>query len=149
MATEVSHQRKAHCRATDPETSKEAADALSDEILRELDGRIVGLIAAASDGLTELEVTGILGKEYRVSISPRFAPLRRMGLIHDTGIRRVGEKGRRAIVYQSGPGPKVELSKVSMTELSNKITTAAKRDRGVRLGAEEVRQIYALLILHT
>ena len=36
----------------------------------------------------------------RVTVSPRFAPLKRKGLVYDSGERRKGLSGRPAIVWK-------------------------------------------------
>lgn len=87
-------------RNTDPQTSHEAAASVD---ATRLEAKVVGAIGAAADGLTITETAEILNIS-PWSISPRFKPLVRKGLIHDSGEKRVGATGRKHIVWKVGPG---------------------------------------------
>lgn len=86
-------------RASDPETSAIAASSVRGGKANELEEKVLSVLLSHPQGLTGQEVTDILGLD-RVTTSPRFAPLRRKGLIVDTGTRRKGPSGRPAIVWK-------------------------------------------------
>lgn len=86
-------------RNSDPDTSDTAAKSVRGAKANELESKVLLVILDNPQGLTGQEVTDILGLD-RVTTSPRFAPLRRKGLIVDSGIRRIGPSGRPAIVWK-------------------------------------------------
>lgn len=86
-------------RNTDPQTSHEAAASVD---ATRLEAKVLAAINVAIDGLTSTEAAQVLNIP-PWSISPRFRPLARKGLIHDTGMTRIGATGRRHIVWKSGP----------------------------------------------
>ena len=79
-------------RKDDPDTSKEAAQL----DVSKLEGRVYELLRFKP--LTTEELAFSLNKPLQ-SITPRIAPLRRKGMIYDTGIRKRGEAGRPRIVW--------------------------------------------------
>ena len=79
-------------RKDDPDTSKEAAQL----DVSKLEGRVYELLRFKH--LTTEELAFSLNKPLQ-SITPRIAPLRRKGMIYDTGIRKRGEAGRPRIVW--------------------------------------------------
>lgn len=84
---------QARARATDPETSKEAAktpNLLTKKVYQVLKN-------AGNSGLAEFEVSECLGKE-RTSISPRFAVLRKHGWVFDSGVRRRNPDTNRSCI---------------------------------------------------
>ena len=85
-------------RSTDPETSFEAAHAIMDS-LPHLEGLVLDAIKQqGSNGATIWEVINLTSIENQ-TCSPRFAPLRRKGLIEDAGERRKGGTNRKQIVW--------------------------------------------------
>lgn len=90
-------------RHTDPETSKEAAQF---DVTR-LEGEVYAVLRIQPS--TAEEIAQALGKALP-TVTPRFAPLKRKGLIYDTGERRPGASGRSRIVYAAAteiiPQPK-------------------------------------------
>lgn len=90
-------------RHTDPETSKEAAKF----DVTKLEGEVYAVLRDRPS--TAEEIAQALGKALP-TITPRFAPLIRKGLIYDTGERRPGASGRSRIVYAAAveiiPRPK-------------------------------------------
>jgi hypothetical protein len=75
-------------RRSDPATSHAEAKRWTWEDLSNMDMRIVGALKATLVG-TSRSVAQELGEE-RVSVSPRFAPLERHGIIRKTGQKGPG-----------------------------------------------------------
>jgi len=86
----------ARARKTDPETSHEAAASVK---VPPLERKILSAITALGDA-TSLEVSDYLGIP-RVTISPRFKPMGRKGLIRRTGETRFSDTGRRSEVWEA------------------------------------------------
>lgn len=80
-------------RNTDPDTSHEAAKLNTTT----LESRVFEVINANGPMTTE-EIARATGIDLQ-SITPRIAPLRRKGMIYDTGMRKKGEAGRPRIVW--------------------------------------------------
>tara|TARA_Y100001963_G_C6477854_1_gene307568 strand:+ start:117 stop:515 length:399 start_codon:yes stop_codon:yes gene_type:complete len=91
---------KAYARNNDPVTSHEAAEKIQ-EGLPSLEAQVLKSIrASGSKGQNSYEVeiaTGIPNQ----TCTPRLAPLRRKGLIVDSGERRPGGTGRNQIVWKA------------------------------------------------
>lgn len=90
----------AYARSTDPSTASEAAETVSVAkaemlVLSRLRTKRLLERGATSDEMAKL--TGI----DRVTVSPRFRPLERKGLIVDRGERRRGQSGRYSIVWKA------------------------------------------------
>lgn len=83
-------------RNSDPVTSHQAAASVDATALEEQVGIVVR--ARAQYGATSYEVQSILGLSHQ-SVSPRFAPLKRKGVIRDSGRKRPGGAGRSQIVW--------------------------------------------------
>ena len=81
-------------RNTDPDTSAAAAASVRGSKANALESKVLDTLQAHSDGLTSSEVANLLDL-HAWSISPRFAPLRRKGLIFDSG-----ERSGRSIVWK-------------------------------------------------
>ena len=79
-------------RKDDPDTSKEAAN----QDVSKLEARVYELLRFKP--LTTEELAFSLNKSLQ-SITPRIAPLRRKGMIYDSGQRKRGESGRGRIVW--------------------------------------------------
>lgn len=80
----------------DTDTSFEAAESIRPDVH--------GLRALCLNALTKREMTPdevarFVGRD-RLAIRPRMTELKEMGLIEDSGARRVNQSGRRAIVYR-------------------------------------------------
>jgi len=86
-------------RNSDPDTSATAAESVRGTRANELESKVLNVLTEHPEGLTGQEVTDILGMD-RVTTSPRFAPLKRKGLIYDSGERRKGPSNRPAIVWK-------------------------------------------------
>lgn len=86
----------AHARHSDPETSHEAARSVDANALERI---VLGAIKRLG-GATIKEVALHTGQA-EVSISPRFAPLRKKGLIRATGKRRNPGSRVSAIVWEA------------------------------------------------
>ncbi|MBA4753618.1 MAG: hypothetical protein H2050_02145 [Sphingobium sp.] len=81
------------------DTGREAAEAINKKL-----GRLQRLVHGAVKGrgrygLTAEEAAGILNMD-RVSVQPRLSELKAMGLVKDSGLRRVNPSSRkRAVVW--------------------------------------------------
>lgn len=86
---------EAHARRNDPETSHEAAEHVKG--LRATNLEQIALEAFTVEGTAHdlCERTGLPWQ----TITPRLAPLKRKGLLYDTGKRERGPTGRRCIVW--------------------------------------------------
>jgi DNA-binding MarR family transcriptional regulator len=107
-------------RRSDPETSHKAAKSLKPARLRD---QIVAAIYAHG-GLTIKEIAKLIDRE-QVTVSPSIKPLRRAGVLRDSGRRRRNEgTGKEAIVWEIGkePDPPAEIT----TSLIEEIKAAAK-----------------------
>lgn len=100
-------------RKDDPDTSKEAAQL----DVSKLEARVYELLRFKP--LTAEELAFSLNKSLQ-SITPRIAPLRRKGLIYDSGIRKRGESGRLRIAWAAAaeiiPQP-VKTKKLEESEI--------------------------------
>lgn len=95
----------AYARNTDPTTSQEAANSLSEGSLAALQKIVVDILKAHPDGLTVPEIA-VLADRTVVTISPRIRPLVRAGVIHDSGIKKIPPEHTRAcIVWKFGRDP--------------------------------------------
>ncbi len=81
------------------DTGREAAEAINKKL-----GRLQRLVQGALKGrgrygLTAEEAAGILNMD-RVSVQPRFSELKALGLVKDSGLRRINPSSRkRAVVW--------------------------------------------------
>ncbi len=87
---------RALARRADPGTSRAAARSI-DASLQAIEIKVLDAIADAADGATWDEVSESTGLE-RATVSPRFKPLREMGLIRANGTRK-GKSGRSQTVW--------------------------------------------------
>lgn len=93
-------------RSGDPDTSHEAAAALTQRTLSALQAIVAGCLrAAAPQGLTTTEISDLC-QIPRDTLSPRMPALRDMGLVVDSGERRkpLGMR-RNQIVWKAVPPP--------------------------------------------
>lgn len=90
---------EASARATDPWTSHEAADSIAGTRVSELQ-RIV-LSALRDHGPMSAEQVADRTAIDKQSITPRFRPLRELGLVEQTGSYSVNRSGRRSIVWRA------------------------------------------------
>ena len=78
-------------RASDPITSIEAAEQVDSS---KLESMVYEAIAKHPNGCTSDEVMAHFPAHGIQTITPRYAPLIRKGLIEDTGEKRMGKLGR-------------------------------------------------------
>lgn len=78
-------------RANDPITSIEAAEQVDST---KLESMVYEVIAKHPNGCTSDEVMAHFPNHGVQTISPRYAPLIRKGLIEDTGEKRKGKSGK-------------------------------------------------------
>lgn len=81
---------------TDPDTSKEAAAPVNSAALEAL---VMDALRANSDSSIQ-EIVCIMGERY-CSVSPRFAPLRRKGLIYVSGKKKAPQTGRKVLRWRA------------------------------------------------
>lgn len=113
----------AFARATDPETSKEAAKSVN---VTYLEGKVLKAIQAAGEkGATQDDLVESLGLPSN-SITPRFKPLMNKGLVQDSGTARKG--------HYSGKRQRVMVAPAVTVE----VVIAQSRDAVVR-GVEKER----------
>jgi hypothetical protein len=95
---------EAYARGENPETSHDAADSVRGEAAGLLESKVYNHVFwKGDDGATAWEICQITGIPNE-SLTPRLAPLRRKGLIKDSGKRRPGGSGRNQIVWVNGSG---------------------------------------------
>ena len=82
-------------RATDPQTSKDAAKRVRGNVTM-LEAGVIGALESHPEGLTSHEIAERLNLSL-VTVSPRIAPLQRKGKVEDSGIRREGRSVWRII----------------------------------------------------
>jgi len=93
--------QEAHARASDPDTSHEAAESLSPR-LRQLQGLVLDYAASQPDGFTDVDLNRHFdthGSTYRTRRSELVAK----GYVRDTGERRAygpDGSGRRHVIWQ-------------------------------------------------
>lgn len=114
-----------HCRTTDPDTSREAAEAMvsSGRLAKQADRvwrSFSNLFGIYPPGLTTKELSDLSAIPYEIC-RRRFSDLKNAGLIHQTKYRR-----DRRIVWATGPGeapkPKPYNLKTEAEEFSRHIT---------------------------
>jgi hypothetical protein len=89
-------------RPSDPETSHEAAKSLRQVKITETRQRILNLLKASSEGLTDGEIASYLGNVASLSgLRTRRAELVAGGYVVDSGARRQTPAGRRSIVWRA------------------------------------------------
>src|SRR5437868_4849900 len=86
--TPMTHVTPGMARATDPQTSREAAASVD---TGRFEQAVVDALRSNPDSSIQ-DVVEITGERYR-SISPRFAPLRRKGLIYVSGKKKAAQTG--------------------------------------------------------
>ena len=95
----------AYARRSDPDTSRSAADAMTDDRLTELALAALGAVRSHPEGITAQDMARVTGYDHN-TISPRLRPLANKGLIHDSGERRIPVgKSRATIVWKIGARP--------------------------------------------
>ena len=92
---------EAYARASDPETSHDAAKSVESNRLQTI---CLKAIRTASNGLTTEELAEVTNLPL-VTVSPRMRPLAEMGLIYE-GSKRKNRSGRWAIVWCAKPWEK-------------------------------------------
>lgn len=89
-------EHAAHARRRDPGTSHAAAASVD---VTPLEMAVVGALKSNPSGLTSFEIADIL-RISLVTVSPRLRPLADKLLVEDSGQRRIGESGRKQIVWR-------------------------------------------------
>lgn len=90
----------AYARFNDPQTSTDAAHGIS--VAQAEMAVLEHLLKRPVRGATSDEMSDSTGIP-RVTVSPRFRPLERKGLVIDSGERRRGKSGRTSIVWKPSP----------------------------------------------
>ena len=86
-----------HAKGSD--TSWYAAHSIPAERLSRLKKQILDVLRSLHpDGLTDDELSGVL-REYRYTVAPRRRWLVLADLVEDTGGRRIGERGRKQVIW--------------------------------------------------
>lgn len=85
-------------RATDPETSKQAAQSVDTSKMEQI---VLDVIRSFPDGCISQDVESELAQYRASSITPRYRPLMKKGLIVDTGEKRPGFSGRNQRVMRA------------------------------------------------
>lgn len=91
-------QNQALARHTDPSTSHEAAASFDPTYLESV---VLEAIRKFPEGATQDDILGALPDVSHSSITPRFRPLLRKGLIEETGDKRKGKSGSRQRVMKA------------------------------------------------
>lgn len=90
---------EANARTEDPDTSHAAAQSLAGSPAGEIERVVYEAIFSAGElGMTADDVVEDTGLASNTA-TPRFAPLRRKGLIRDSGRRRPGNSGKKMIIW--------------------------------------------------
>ena len=89
---------KQMARTEDPDTSKEAAETVPSAHLEQL---VYEVITEFPNGCTSEDVERALYQYKSHSITPRFAPLIKKGLIIDTAVRKKTASGRSQRVVRA------------------------------------------------
>ena len=103
MEQEKNETAEAWSRALDPKTSLAAAHSMKGKNASSIAKKVAAAVSNSEDGLTSSQIQQITGIKHE-SLTPRLAPLRRKGIIADSGKRRLGESGREQIVWVIGNG---------------------------------------------
>lgn len=85
-------------RRADPDTSKDAAANVN---VTSLEAAVYGCLKAHGPR-TSFEIADILRLSL-VTVSPRLRPLADKCLVRDSGVRRIGQSGKRQIVWEIIP----------------------------------------------
>jgi hypothetical protein len=92
----MTHMTPGMARVSDPETSREAAASVD---TGRFEQAVVNALRSHPDSSIQ-DVVEITGERYR-SISPRFAPPRRKGLIYVSGTKRAAQTGRTVQTWRA------------------------------------------------
>jgi len=99
------YARRALSRRDGPDTSREAAEGLTEATLSRLQSIAYEALRAAPNGLTAHDLARLTQIEHE-TIGPRLRPLADAGLIYDSDERRVPVgRSRKGIVWKHGPRP--------------------------------------------
>ena len=88
----------ARARATDPETSHDAARSISDH-LPAMERLVLDTVASSPVGMTIDEIAARLNRD-KASVAPRIKPLVTKGKLYSDGTKRRGRSGRLGIVWK-------------------------------------------------
>lgn len=90
---------EALARNSDPDTSHLAALAVEGERANKLENIVLQALRDHPDGLTNHELVAVTGITWN-TITPRVHPLVRKRFVVDSGLRKMGPKGKRVIVWK-------------------------------------------------
>jgi predicted transcriptional regulator len=91
---------EAYARASDPDTSQDSAEEVQGEKANRLEQVVVEALKNHPNGLTNHGLVAVTGIDWN-TITPRIAPLKRKGLVIDSGQRREGPRNRPCIVWKA------------------------------------------------
>lgn len=89
---------EAYARTQDPDTSHDAAESIRGKIATDLENLVISALKQRG-GMTSQEVADYLNMR-RDQVSPRFAPLKRKGIIIESGEKRRGDNGRLSMIWR-------------------------------------------------
>ena len=90
---------EAYARGTDPQTSHDAAAAVRGEVANHREQMVVDALFEIGPSTANEVVEFLGGGQYYQSITPRFKPLEKKGLIRRTGQKRKNPGGRMGEVW--------------------------------------------------
>lgn len=94
---------RAYARDSDPSTSHDAADSLSEPVLTDLQLKVVDILRAEPFGMTVPDIANRLNLP-RDTISPRMKPLVESGVVVDSGLKaRPAGHTRMCILWRLAP----------------------------------------------
>lgn len=94
------HNGEAWARGSDPDTSHDAADDARGERAIKLERQVYACLVARPNGLTNWEIVELSGIAYHAA-TPRVKPLRRKGLVYDSGEKRKSPYGKECKVWKA------------------------------------------------
>ena len=97
---EEMQEKDVYARHTDPDTSFDAAEAMSKKRATVLENKVLKALRASTVGLTNHEIVTATGLDWN-TCTPRVRPLVRKGWVVDTGLRKLGPAGRNCIIWKA------------------------------------------------
>lgn len=91
----------AYARRTDPETSKEAAESMTDDRLTGLQMKALTALGSAGGSAINDEIVAHSDEDWN-TITPRMAPLERKGMVERNG-KRPGSKTKQQTIWRITP----------------------------------------------
>jgi hypothetical protein len=90
---------EAYARSTDPDTSHEAAASVRGAVANHREQMVIDSLFELGPSTANEVVEHLGGGAYYQSITPRFKPLEKKGLIRRTGEKRSNPGGRQAEIW--------------------------------------------------